>query len=156
MLSFVSRKGVNMKRILGVLAIVAISLAAKPAVAHHALQAEFDTAKRGEFTGTLTKFAMINPHVRWFFDVKKPDVFELPERAPDMRERLTASGYEPVGGDAAKFGELVRTELAKWSKVARNINLQRWTLMKRGGHFGLSENPDESVAEIRAFFSSLR
>ena len=62
-----------MKRLFGLLAIVALSLAAKPAVAHHALQAEFDTAKRGEFTGTLTKFAMINPHVRWFFDVKKAD-----------------------------------------------------------------------------------
>jgi len=52
-----------MKKLIGLLAIVALSLAAKPAVAHHALQAEFDTAKRGEFTGTLTKFAMINPHV---------------------------------------------------------------------------------------------
>jgi hypothetical protein len=62
-----------MKKLFGLLAIVAMSLAAKPAVAHHALQAEFDTAKRGEFTGTLTKFAMINPHVRWFFDVKKAD-----------------------------------------------------------------------------------
>src|SRR5256885_15868175 len=62
-----------MKKLFVLLAIVAVSLAAKPAVAHHALQAEFDTAKRGEFTGTLTKFAMINPHVRWFFDVKKPD-----------------------------------------------------------------------------------
>src|ERR1044072_2692027 len=68
-----SRRGVIMKKVLGLLAIVALSLAAKPAVAHHALQAQFDTAKRGEFTGTLTKFAMINPHVRWFFDVKKPD-----------------------------------------------------------------------------------
>jgi hypothetical protein len=62
-----------MKRLFGLLAIVALTLAAKPAVAHHALQAEFDTAKRGEFTGTLTKFALINPHVRWFFDVKKPN-----------------------------------------------------------------------------------
>lgn len=40
--------------------------------------------------------------------------------------------------------------------AARNTNLQHWTLMQRGGHFGLSENPDESVAEIRAFFASLR
>src|SRR6266545_5078344 len=68
-----SRRGVLMKRMFGLLAIVALCLAAKPAVAHHALQAEFDTAKRGEFTGTLTKFAMINPHVRWFFEVKKAD-----------------------------------------------------------------------------------
>lgn len=51
----------------------ALFLSVVPAVAHHALQAEFDTTKRGEFTGTLTRFALINPHVRWFFDVKKPD-----------------------------------------------------------------------------------
>src|SRR5262249_25231758 len=44
-----------------------------PGFAHHALQAEYDTSKRGEFTGVLTKFAMVNPHVRWYFDVKKPD-----------------------------------------------------------------------------------
>ena len=62
-----------MKTMFGLLAIVALSLMAKPAVAHHALQAEFDTAKRGEFTGTLTKFALINPHCRWFFDEKKAD-----------------------------------------------------------------------------------
>src|SRR4030095_12498624 len=68
-----SGRGAIMKRLFGLLAIVALSLAAKPAAAHHALQAEFDTAKRGEFTGTLTKFAMITPHVRWFFEVKKPD-----------------------------------------------------------------------------------
>ena len=50
---------------LSFLSVVAFMLAAKPVVAHHALQAEFDTAKRGGFTGVLTKFSMINPHVRW-------------------------------------------------------------------------------------------
>ncbi len=64
-----------LRKALGLVAIVALSLTAapKPAVAHHALAAEFDFAKRGEFVGTLTKFAIINPHVRWYFDVKKPD-----------------------------------------------------------------------------------
>lgn len=59
-----------MKR--GIFASVAFAvlfLAAAPLIAHHALQAEFDTAKRGGFTGVLTKFSMINPHVRWYFDV---------------------------------------------------------------------------------------
>jgi uncharacterized protein DUF6152 len=61
------------KRSILVLAVIAaLALAAKPIVAHHALQAEFDTAKRGGFTGVLTKFALINPHVRWYFDVAKP------------------------------------------------------------------------------------
>ena len=58
-------------RILALVAIVGVSLSARPVLAHHALQAEFDTSKRGEFTGVLTKFALINPHVRWFFDVPK-------------------------------------------------------------------------------------
>jgi hypothetical protein len=44
-----------------------------PASAHHALQAEYDTSQRGTFTGVLTRFALINPHARWFFDVKAPD-----------------------------------------------------------------------------------
>jgi hypothetical protein len=64
-----------MRTILGYTTLVALSLmmAPRPSVAHHALAAEFDFQKRGEFTGTLTKFAIINPHVRWYFDVKKPD-----------------------------------------------------------------------------------
>ena len=46
---------------------------AAPAFAHHSFAAEYNTTKRGSFTGTLTKFALINPHVRWYFDVKNPD-----------------------------------------------------------------------------------
>ena len=57
------------RAVLTLFAVAAIGLAAKPVIAHHALQAEFDTAKRGGFTGVLTKFSMINPHVRWYFDV---------------------------------------------------------------------------------------
>jgi hypothetical protein len=58
---------------LGLAAAVGLFVTAVPAIAHHALQAEYDTTKRGEFTGVLTRFALINPHVRWFFDVKNPD-----------------------------------------------------------------------------------
>ena len=44
--------------------------------------------------------------------------------SPDMRERLIASGYEPVGGDADRFGRLIRSEADKWSSVAKKIGLQ--------------------------------
>jgi hypothetical protein len=59
----------------GVLGLAAITgiVAPAPAAAHHAIQAEFDMNKTGAFTGTLTRFAMINPHVRWLFDEKKAD-----------------------------------------------------------------------------------
>jgi hypothetical protein len=54
-------------------ALIVMSTSSVTVTAHHAIQAEFDTNKTQEFRGVLTRFAMINPHVRWYFDVKKPD-----------------------------------------------------------------------------------
>ena len=48
-------------------------VAAPPVAAHHAIQAEYDMNEIGSFTGTLTRFAMINPHVRWLFEETKSD-----------------------------------------------------------------------------------
>ena len=39
--------------------------------------------------------------------------------------------------------------------AARGTNLQRWTLMERGGHFGPSEEPEAMARELRAFFGAL-
>ena len=44
----------------------------RPAAAHHAIAGEFDLTKRGEFTGVLTRFQVVNPHCRWYFDVSTP------------------------------------------------------------------------------------
>lgn len=63
-------------RFLALVAIVGVSVVATPLLAHHALQAEFDTAKRGAIDGTLTKFSLVNPHVRWYFDVNKGGTVE--------------------------------------------------------------------------------
>jgi uncharacterized protein DUF6152 len=68
---------------------IALVLGAIPSLAHHALQAEFDTTKRVEFTGTLTRFALINPHTRWFFDVKKPD-------GTTIKWEVSAAGAGPI------------------------------------------------------------
>ena len=58
----------------GVLVAVVVALfTAPPAVAHHAIQAEYEMSKTGSFTGVMTRFAMINPHVRWFFEETKAD-----------------------------------------------------------------------------------
>jgi pimeloyl-ACP methyl ester carboxylesterase len=35
-------------------------------------------------------------------------------------------------------------------------NLQRWTVMSRGGHFAAMEEPDALAADVRAFFRPLR
>jgi pimeloyl-ACP methyl ester carboxylesterase len=41
-----------------------------------------------------------------------------------------------------------------WAK--RYYNLQRWTVMPRGGHFAPAEEPTMVVEDIRAFFRNLR
>jgi len=40
--------------------------------------------------------------------------------------------------------------------AARGTNLQRWSLLPRGGHFGFSEQPGLLTEELRAFFRPLR
>ena len=54
-------------------AVVLALLTAPPAVAHHAIQAEYEMSQTKGFTGVMTRFAMINPHCRWFFEETKAD-----------------------------------------------------------------------------------
>lgn len=42
------------------------------------------------------------------------------------------------------------------SWVKRAFNVQRWTVMPRGGHFAALEQPELLVEDIRAFFRPLR
>jgi pimeloyl-ACP methyl ester carboxylesterase len=42
------------------------------------------------------------------------------------------------------------------SIAARMTNLRRWTVMPKGGHFGISEQPAAMVEEFRTFFRTLR
>ena len=41
--------------------------------------------------------------------------------APGMKEKLIAAGLTPVGGTPEEFGRYIRSEIAKWSKVAKDI-----------------------------------
>jgi len=39
--------------------------------------------------------------------------------AADMKQRMIDNGFEPVGGSPEKFGEKIRTEIAKWAPVVK-------------------------------------
>jgi pimeloyl-ACP methyl ester carboxylesterase len=54
----------------------------------------------------------------------------------------------------AVFPMEMPTPPAEW--VERGYNLQRWTLMPRGGHFAAMEEPELLAEDIRAFFRPLR
>jgi len=42
----------------------------------------------------------------------------------EMRKRLIANGYEPVGGAPEKFGEHIHAEIAKWGPVVKRANVR--------------------------------
>ena len=59
-----------MRATLGVFAAVAGLLSAAPVLAHHSFAAEYDASKPVTLTGTVTKIEWMNPHARFYVDVK--------------------------------------------------------------------------------------
>ncbi|MBX9904001.1 MAG: tripartite tricarboxylate transporter substrate binding protein [Burkholderiales bacterium] len=50
-------------------------------------------------------------------------VIQLALRQPDIKERLLGVGVEAVEVSSAEFGKLIDTDIAKWIKVARPLNI---------------------------------
>lgn len=42
---------------------------------------------------------------------------------PDVRQRLVDAGADPGGGSPDQFGAMIRSEIAKWSKVVKSVKL---------------------------------
>ena len=79
--------------------------AAVPAMAHHAVSAEFDRNKPISFTGTVKKVDWMNPHIYTHIETKdasgKVIVYEVEGGAPNA---LFRNGWRP---DSVKIGETV-------------------------------------------------
>jgi len=45
-------------------------------------------------------------------------------RLPDIRERLSDLGVEPVGGSSEELGRRVASDLERWTAVAKAANIK--------------------------------
>ena len=43
---------------------------------------------------------------------------------PDVQQRLTAIGFEPVGSTADQFGQYIASEMAKYDKIIKDANIK--------------------------------
>ena len=59
-----------------------------------------------------------------------------------------------VPSGVAVFPQEISHPPREWAE--RSYNLQRWTVMPRGGHFAAQEEPELLAEDIRAFFRPLR
>ena len=92
-----------------------ILMAAVPMLAHHSFSAEYDRAKPIQLKGTVTKVEWMNPHARFYLDVKDDDgktlnwEFELGSPNGLMRQGWTRNSLKvgdvvSVNGSRAKDG----------------------------------------------------
>jgi tripartite-type tricarboxylate transporter receptor subunit TctC len=45
-------------------------------------------------------------------------------RAPDVRDKMVAQGFEPVGNSAGEFAQFIAAEIPRWEKVVKNAGIK--------------------------------
>jgi Family of unknown function (DUF6152) len=105
-------------RVFALAAVLGLTLAAIPVVAHHSFAAQFDRNKPATLTGPVTKIEWINPHARFFMDAKDANgklvnfEIELTSTAGLLRRGWTRNSLKigetvTVNGSLAKDGSNV-------------------------------------------------
>ena len=103
-----------MKKMLGI-AVMTLGLAALPVLAHHSFAAQYDANKPIALKGAVTKVEWMNPHARFYIDVKdeagKVTNWELELGSPNglmrrgwTRNTLHVGDVVEVDGSLAKDG----------------------------------------------------
>jgi hypothetical protein len=113
-------------RTVALLSGIVCALAAAPAFAHHSFAAEYDSAKPVTLKGTVTKMEWMNPHARFYVDVKDDSGtvsnWELELGSPNglMRKGWTRNSLKP--GDNVVIEGYLAKDGSKLAN-ARNVTL---------------------------------
>src|SRR3979409_1479552 len=74
-----------------------------PLLAHHSFAAEYDSTKKVELKGVVTKFEWTNPHAHFYLDVTAPDGkkanWNLELASPNMMQRKGWTRHSLQEGD---------------------------------------------------------
>lgn len=97
----------------------------------------------------------INSSIRWYYDGMNADWEAAEETNVDWQDLTTVRSDVPVG--VALFPKELPADNPPPRELAeRSLNVQRWTIMPRGGHFAALEEPALLAEDIQAFFRPLR
>jgi hypothetical protein len=111
---------------------IALITGSAPALAHHSFAAEYDANRKVELAGIVTKVEWMNPHARFYLDVKDPSGkvvnWELELRSPNVLrvegwnrssmkpgDRVTVEGY--LARDGSRLASARDVRFADGRKV---------------------------------------
>ena len=112
--------------------VASLALAALPMLAHHSFEAEYDSKKTIQVSGVVTKMEWMNPHARFYVDVKdesgsvtnwnfelgSPNVLRLQGWRRDslkVGDQVSVEGY--LAKDGSKLANARSVTLADGRKV---------------------------------------
>ena len=133
-------------------------MAAGPMLAHHSFSAEYDRAKNISLKGTVTKVEWMNPHARFYLDVKddggKTTNWEFELGSPNglMRQGWTAHSLK-VGDVRGRYGIPGKGRLEPGQRQQRSLRERQ----AGSGRRLLGGRPGHEVIEpFKGFLMSAR